>query len=160
MNIAILAAGVLVLSLLPMRLQGAKLKETTVSAFKIPQSAAPYLDQFAAAERHHNLPTGLLTRMAKQESNYDPKAVSPAGAIGLMQIIPKWHPNVNPWNPVESIWYAGGYVRQLREQFGSWEMALAAYNWGPGNLERQGFDQAPRETRNYVAQIGADVRLA
>lgn len=129
----------------------------TMTAYQIPAAATPYLQAFQNAEQRHNLPRGLLVRMAQQESDFNPEAVSHAGAIGLMQIVPKWHPTVNPWNPIESIDYAGQYIRELFDQFGFWDMALAAYNWGPGNLRNHGFDRAPEETVNYVADISADV---
>lgn len=163
--IIIATLGTLAIAMLPYRLKAAQFKEQTMPEYKIPVRAIPYLETFSAAERKYNLPTGLLVRMAKQESNFDPNAKSPAGAIGLMQIIPRWHPTVNPWNPVESIWYAGHYVRQLYDQFGSWEQALAAYNWGPGNQAKDLRDgivgnEWPTETKNYVRQIGADVVLA
>ncbi|HHJ14276.1 MAG TPA: lytic transglycosylase domain-containing protein [Gammaproteobacteria bacterium] len=115
---------------------------------------------FREAERRYGLPPNILVRMAQQESNFDPNAVSPAGAVGLMQIVPKWHPTVDPRDPFASIDYAGRYLRQLYDRFGNWPEALAAYNWGPTVLERKGLDQAPRETRRYVAAIAGDLGLA
>jgi len=104
-------------------------------------------------ERELGLPPGLLIAMAQTESNWDPKAVSPAGAIGIMQIIPKWHPGVDPWNPVTSIQYAGKYIKNLYQKYGNYTLALAAYNWGPTNLDRRGWINAPKETRDYVQKI-------
>ena len=54
---------------------------------------------------------------------------------------------------------AGRYMKWLYGRLGSWSLALAAYNWGIGNVLRKGMAKAPGETRDYVAQIGADVGL-
>ncbi len=124
-----------------------------------PSKAAPYLGWFIDAENQYGLPRYLLARVAQAESNYNPNAESHAGAIGLMQIIPRWHPGVDPLDPKASIYYAAQYLRKLYNRFGTWPMALAAYNWGQGNLSSKGFDRAPRETRNYVAKIAGDLRL-
>lgn len=112
------------------------------------------------AERDLGLPPGLLIAMAETESAWDPRAVSPAGAIGIMQIIPKWHPGVDPWNPIASIQYAGKYIKNLYHKYGNYTLALAAYNWGPGNLDRQGWINAPEETRQYVKKITSMTGLA
>jgi hypothetical protein len=142
----------------------AQLGAAVKKLFTPPKSAAPYLEAITQAEQANNLPPTLLARVLYQESRFRPEIIngtvkSKAGAIGIAQIVPKWHPGVNPYNPTESIAYAAGYLRQLFNQFGSWDKALAAYNWGPGNLKAAGLDRAPAETRDYVAQIGADVSL-
>ena len=77
-----------------------------------------------------------------------------------MQIVPRWHPNVDPLDPTDAIWYAARYLRNLYDRMGhSWKMALAAYNWGPGNVSRNEISDWPTETKNYVRQISADVPL-
>lgn len=132
---------------------------TPATTWPTPAKGLKYEDWFVRASQEHGLPPGLLSRMAKQESNYDPNVVSHAGAIGLMQIVPKWHPDVNPKDPQESIFYAAGYIKHLKKLTGSWIMALAAYNWGIGNLRRKGIDAAPKETQNYIAYISRDIQL-
>lgn len=132
-----------------------------------PERAAPYLDVIEETEQAEGLPNNLLARLLWQESRYradiiEGRTVSSAGAVGIAQIVPRWHPSVDPLDPVASIRYAGGYLRDLYNMFGSWEQALAAYNWGPGNLskvknESDWLARAPLETRNYVTQIGGDV---
>lgn len=107
-------------------------------------------DRIGAEE---GLPSGLLAAVARAESNYNPFARSHAGALGIMQIIPRWHPGVNPWRPSEAMRYAARYLKQLREQFGNYTLALAAYNWGPGNLSRKGWLAAPEETKTYVQRV-------
>lgn len=137
----------------PMKKIGArKMKFTT------PVRGMVYEDSFIAASNKHNIPPGLLSRMAMQESNYNPRAVSPAGAVGLMQFMPGTAKDLNldPLNPWDSIDKAGQYMRWLYNRVGSWKMALAAYNWGIGNVQRKGFAKAPQETQIYVARISED----
>jgi len=129
-----------------------------------PETADQYLEEIAKAERTHGLPRDLLARLIYQESRFRQDIItgqvkSSAGAVGIAQIVPRWHPNVDPLNPVESIHYAARYLKQLRDQFGSYRLALAAYNWGPGNVKKYGtqFDKWPTETKNYVTQIMGDL---
>lgn len=129
-----------------------------------PETADKYLGEIAKAERAYGLPRDLLARLIYQESRYREDIIngqlrSGAGAVGIAQIVPKWHPNVNPLDPVASIHYAARYLKQLRDQFGSWRLALAAYNWGPGNVRRHAgdFNKWPKETQNYVTEILGDL---
>lgn len=114
-----------------------------------------------AAENKYGIPFGLLVRQAWQESRFNPSAVSPAGAKGLMQFMPataaEW--GVSVFDPASSADGAGRYMKWLYGRVGSWPLALAAYNWGIGNVLRQGMDSAPAETRDYVAQIGGFLGL-
>lgn len=117
---------------------------------------------FLAATAKYGLPAGLLSRQAQRESGYDPVARSPAGALGIMQIIPKWHPEVGEsgaLDPTKAIPYAARYLRQLYDRFGSWTLALAAYNAGPGVVARYGGVPPYAETRAYVAAILPDVGI-
>ena len=132
-----------------------------------PERAAQYLPHVKAAEQQHQLPHNLLARLLHQESSYLPEIIngnqqSSAGAIGIAQIIPKWHPNVNPYDPTQSIYYAAHYLSNLHGRFGAWSLALMAYNWGPGNVSkwRRGeINKIPTETRNYVREILSDVEV-
>ena len=138
---------------------------TSIMTWTPPAAAAPYLDAIRTAEADNGLPENLLARLLDEESRYRPEiingtVISSAGAIGIAQIVPKWHPGVNPYDPFASITYAGRYLRQLYNQFGSWSMALAAYNWGPTILTQKGFDAAPAETRDYVTSIIRDIPAA
>ena len=67
---------------------------------------------------------------------------------------------INPLDPFQAIDGAGRYLASLYRQTGSWTEALAAYNWGIGNVNRRGIASAPTETRNYYTQILADVNNA
>jgi soluble lytic murein transglycosylase-like protein len=127
-------------------------------------NAAKFLPSLHAVEDANDLPRDLLARVAYQESHFrddiiSGAKVSSAGAVGIMQLIPKWHPSVDPLNPYDAISYAGQYLRQLFNQFGSWKLALAAYNWGPGNVAKyvNRPDQWPQETLHYVSEITKDV---
>lgn len=127
-----------------------------------PASAEPYLSLLNNAEIVHGLPENLLVRVAYQESRFRDDIISgetksSAGAEGIMQIVPRWHPDVDPLNVADAINYAASYLAKLKASTGSWRNALAAYNWGPGNLRSKGFAAAPLETRNYVSQIAGDV---
>ena len=127
-----------------------------------PASAEPYLYRLNLAESKYGLPDNLLVRVAYQESRFRDdivtgETVSGAGALGIMQIVPRYHPDIDPLNVSEAIDYAGRYLASLKRSTGSWPMALAAYNWGIGNLQRKGFSAAPEETRSYVANISGDV---
>jgi soluble lytic murein transglycosylase-like protein len=149
MNKWMLVAGVVALAAL--------LRPSKVWA--MPVTGLTWVEQFKAAEARYNLPKNLLARIALQESSYDPFAQSPAGAQGIMQIVPRWHPGVDPFDPDIAIDYAGSYIRRLYDRFGTWSEALAAYNWGPTALSREGMSDAPVETRNYVLSIAGDLGL-
>lgn len=139
--------------------------QTVIGSWRTPPRGLKYEPLFIDAGILHNIPRGLLSRVAEQESAYNPEAISPAGAKGIMQIIPRWHPTLDdPFDPNEAIPYAAGYLRDNRERFGSWRRALAAYNMGPTALQKiinkHGDDwiaHVPRETRNYVFNISRDI---
>lgn len=134
-----------------------------VNSWKPPETAGPYLDDIQKAELQNGLPKNLLARLLYQESRYREDIISGelksgAGAVGIAQIVPKWHPNVNPLDPIASIYYAAGYLKQNIDKFGgSLEKGLAAYNWGPSNVLLKGLSEAPEETRNYYTEILNDV---
>jgi len=132
-----------------------------------PAAGLQYQPLFDAATKQFNLPTGMLSRMAKRESSYNPNAKSSAGALGIMQILPKWHPDLDPGelaldeaaalDPRRAIPYAAKYLRELYNRFGNWTLAVAAYNAGPTAVAK--YDGVPPfpETRLYVAQILPDI---
>lgn len=118
-----------------------------------------------AAEDKHAIPTDLLARIAYQESHFrrdiiDGTTKSSAGAVGIMQLLPQFFPGAGA-NPVADIETAGKYLEQLHSRFHDWQVALAAYNWGPGNIDkfvRDGGTLAslPKETSDYVTDIAGD----
>lgn len=134
--------------------------------WSLPADGLPFKRYFTAAESQHGLPKGLLGRVAQQESAFRADIISgrtdsSAGARGIMQIVPKWHPNVDPLNVPEAINYAAKFLKSLHSEFGDWQLALAAYNFGSGNVRAwlRGDKQLPDETRNYVNNISRDLGL-
>lgn len=110
---------------------------------------------FERAGSAHGVDPGLLAAVAKNESAFNPNAVSPAGAQGIMQFMPGTAAQfgVDPFDPASAIDGAARFLRQLQDQFGSVELALAAYNAGPGNVTKYGGIPPFTETRNYVTKV-------
>lgn len=104
----------------------------------------------------YGIPTDLFLRQIKAESAWNPNAVSSAGAQGLGQIMPGTASDLgitNPFDPSQSLEGAARYLRQQYDEFGQWPLALAAYNAGPGNVQKYGGIPPFRETQGYVAKI-------
>lgn len=102
------------------------------------------------------VPERLLAAVMMQESSGDPHAVSSSGAQGLFQIMPgtaKGLGVTDPFDPMQSALGGAIFLRNLYKRFGSWELALAAYNAGEGAVEQAG--GIPAETQHYVASIMA-----
>lgn len=117
----------------------------------------PYLQDLIAyyADYYHVDPV-LVHLIIEQESGYDLFALSPAGAMGLMQLMPDtaWLLRVDdPWNPEENIEAGVRYFASQLDRFGSPELALAAYNAGPGSVEKWGGIPPYPETLNYIKSI-------
>ncbi|MDK2896263.1 MAG: hypothetical protein PWP04_383 [Candidatus Atribacteria bacterium] len=106
--------------------------------------------------RQNKLDPDLVDRVVQAESGYDPQAVSPRGAMGLMQLMPGTCDflGVNdPFDPRENL--AGGtkYLRGLLDQFGDLRLALAAYNAGPSRVKEYGGVPPFSETESYLKKI-------
>ena len=113
-------------------------------------------DYRAMARRYaqaHDVPPGLFERLIERESNFNPYAVGPTGDLGIAQLNPRFHPRGVAADPDQSLDYAAGYLRSLYDRFGTWQQAVAAYNWGPTNLARYGMPNIPDATRRYVYDI-------
>jgi cell wall-associated NlpC family hydrolase len=117
--------------------------------------AAPYEQLFQAAGAKYGLNPRLLAAVAKTESNFDPNARSGVGAVGLMQFMPATAKGmgIDPTDPAQAIDGAAKYLRTQIDRFGSVDLALAAYNAGPGAVQRAGGIPPYAETRNYVTKI-------
>jgi len=117
--------------------------------------SGPYLQMARSAASRYGIPSGLFLRLVQQESGWNPRAVSPKGAIGLAQLMPQTARvlGVDPHNPAENLEGGARYLRQQYDRFGNWRLALAAYNAGPEAVERHGGVPPYRETRNYVRVI-------
>lgn len=137
------------------------------ASWQPPRAAALYLPAIKAAESRYNLPVNLLARLLYQESHYradiiSGKVKSSTGAAGIAQFMPETARQfgINPLNTDQSIDAAGRYLNQLYNSLGSWDKALAGYNWGQGNVKKKGLINAPQETRLYVSQILSDLGIA
>lgn len=126
-----------------------------------------YADMIAQAEQANGIPKDVLARLLYQESHYREdiitgKTTSPVGALGIAQFMPATAQDmgIDPLDPAQAIPAAGRYLATLYRRFGNWTEALAAYNWGAGNVARKGLANAPAETRTYYASILADVNNA
>ncbi len=96
-------------------------------------------DALAVAASKYGIPLSLLRSVAKTESNFNPAAVSPKGAQGLLQIMPATQGDLgvtNPFDPYQSADGGAKYLSQLYGQYGDWNRALIAYNEGPGTLAK------------------------
>lgn len=122
-----------------------------------------YAPDIAAAERQYGIPAGLLHRLIKQESAFRTDIItgkkrSPVGAMGIAQFMPatareELGSTSAALDPERAIPGAARYLKKLHGIAGTWEKAVAAYNWGIGNVTRKGLAAAPRETREYVRKV-------
>jgi len=104
----------------------------------------------------YNLDTELVLRVIEAESGGDPRAVSPKGAMGLMQLMPDTARALgvsDPFDPVQNIEGGVRYLSHLMERFGDPRLALAAYNAGPSNVQRYGGVPPFPETQRYIKKI-------
>lgn len=114
-----------------------------------------YLAVAKAAALKHNVPEDLFLRLVQQESGWNPGAVSNAGATGLAQLMPETanRLGVDIDDPAQNLEGGARYLRQMYDKFGTWKLALAAYNAGPGAVEDSGGIPPYVETQNYVSAI-------
>jgi len=135
---------------------------TRPAAFSAPGrpqgSPAPFTAIIEKAAGTYQLDPELIKAVIHVESGFDPNAVSAAGAMGLMQLMPETAKDMrvrNPFDPEQNIMGGSRYLKHLLQRYhGRTDLALAAYNWGMGNLERHA-GRIPEETARYVAKIGA-----
>ena len=108
------------------------------------------------AAQKYNVDSKLIRSVIKAESNFNIRATSPKGAAGLMQLMPETARELgvtNIYDPRENVMGGTRYLKMLLDRYqGQTDLALAAYNWGMGNLEKKP-DQLPQETSNYIAKV-------
>jgi hypothetical protein len=111
------------------------------------------IGQAAAA---YGLEGSLIRSVIKAESNFEPRSTSPRGAMGLMQLMPDTARELgvhDAYDPRENIMGGTKYLKGLLDRYGGdTRLALAAYNWGMGNVEKYP-GKLPQETRNYIARV-------
>lgn len=122
----------------------------------------PYAGHIADAARRFGIPEGWIRAVMRVESRGDVRAISPKGAMGLMQIMPATWGNLrarhglggDPYDPRDNIMAGAAYLREMHDRYGS-PGFLAAYNAGPGRYEeyRATGRPLPAETRAYVAAL-------
>lgn len=112
----------------------------------------PVADRIA---KQYGIPVWLFRNLISQESGWNPTIKSPAGAIGLTQLMPGTAQGlgVNPLNPVQNLAGGARYLADQYRKFGRWDLALSAYNSGPGGTESAGRVEGFPETQGYVRAI-------
>ena len=126
---------------------------------KAPQGApGTNCSALETAAAKYGLPSGFFRRLIRQESNFDPKAVSRAGAMGIAQFMPgtaRWRGLADPLEPNQSLNESARWLSELRALFGNLGLAAAAYNAGPQRVKDwiAGRGKLPGETRAYVRII-------
>jgi soluble lytic murein transglycosylase-like protein len=125
-----------------------------------PQGSEPYQDMISAAAQEVGMPVSILAWQLWKESRYNPAIIdgtkrSRVGAMGIAQFMPATAADegVDPLDVSQAIPGAARYMARLYRSTGTWAEALAAYNWGIGNVQRKGIASAPAETVDYYTTI-------
>ncbi len=117
--------------------------------------ATDYRALAAQAAQKAGIDPNLFLALVQQESGFNPGAVSPVGATGLTQLMPGTAADlgVDPNDPLANLYGGARYLRQQLDTFGDPKLALAAYNAGPGAVQKYGGVPPYEETQNYVSTI-------
>lgn len=148
---------------LPQAPAATQLQELTDGATSAPVQASrtrsdtAWLDPIISrASRKYGVDVGLIRAVIKAESDFNPQAVSHAGARGLMQLMPATARSLgvsDSFDPEQNVMGGTRFLKDMLQRYnGNVDAALAAYNWGPGNVDKRP-DHLPRETRDYLARV-------
>jgi len=128
-----------------------------------PSGSEPYQSLIESAAAQYVVPVSILSWLLWKESRYSPAIIngtkrSGVGAMGIAQFMPatareELGSEAAALDPSRAIPGAARYLSKLYRSLGTWEQALAAYNWGIGNVQRKGLAAAPAETRDYYTTI-------
>lgn len=141
------------------RLQPPRAVVPTIATSTLPtyrgRYTGPLINVARSAARRHGVPEDLFLRLVQQESGWNANARSHKGAMGLAQLMPQTARalGVNPRDPAQNLEGGARYLRRQFETFGTWRLALAAYNAGPGAVQKYNGVPPYKETRNYVRVI-------
>lgn len=131
----------------------------TPTKWDVPKYNGKYRGQYHGmareAARRHAIPEDLFLRLVQQESGWNPTAKSHKGALGLAQLMPETARalRVDPTDPYQNLDGGARYLKKQFSAFGTWKLALAAYNAGPGAVKKYGGIPPFAETKNYVKVI-------
>jgi soluble lytic murein transglycosylase-like protein len=116
-------------------------------------SRQDYVDYAIEQAEICGVPTGLFLSQIDQESGFQPDVSSGAGAVGIAQIVPQYHPTVDPTDPYASLVYAAKLMASHYGTYHNWVLALVAYNGGGGAVGAWTGGQPYDESRRYVQAI-------
>jgi soluble lytic murein transglycosylase-like protein len=132
------------------------LQKTELQTPRLPQGNSEIEEAIKQASLKHNVPENMIRSVIKAESNFNPRAVSPVGARGLMQLMPGTARELgvkDSFNVGQNIEGGTKYLRQMLDKFGDERKAIAAYNAGPGAVQKHGGIPPYRETQAYVKKV-------
>lgn len=127
---------------------------TSFPAISFKQPPAHILNALKIASKRYGVPLNILKGVAHTESRYNPRAVSRAGARGLMQLMPaviRTYGITDAFDPVQNALGGARWLSKLYRKYNNWPKAIAAYNWGPGNVDRK--PRLPPQTQAYVKNV-------